>query len=1073
MNRNYDKDYELNLNGNIFRILGVKGVGANSTVYLAVSKRDGSQHILKEYNPQNLFIKKDDEGNIMLSTMNELEFEKYNSGLEKFKNAGLRQITIRNNYKALMNTTTNINCIYEAKNTVYIDMTVFEGESYDKIPYEDSIQDILLRIRAIAVAIKGYHDNGMLHLDIKPANVFILNGVWDLVFMFDFDSVVEKEELFNSDFVFSYSMNWAAPEMLNYNWYNRISEKTDIFSIGEILFYRIFKRHSAWMEQCTFFKYDFESYSLFNNVNSKLKSKLEFILHHTICVSASKRFESCAKLIENLNEAIDLAAPYTKFLISTKIERKACFIGREAEILEINQAFKEHSIVFITGMGGIGKTELAIQYAYDARTDYNEIVFVAGTGNWIEVVNNNIALQIANLDKDDFYNSDMDSIETYRYIIAVLQELVSEKTLLIIDNVEAGWFSGEQAEFGKELLKLNCNFLFTTRNEIELYTNIEIQAINDEKLLELFKYWSKDQSNEEEWIKKIFKCVGSHTLTVELLAKQIRNEGITPLEKYSQIIENGLPNLKGMVTSEKDRHVSKEVVFRHIINLFNVSNLSEEKKMVMLAGALLPIAGVNRKVFNYIASDYSGDIVADLAESGWIRISDGVSVHPLIAEVVLATIFESRYINTCLIRIKELFEKEENRPLSTYEENKDMRNAILSINENLKKADYRSKEYCGILMLNYRDRNILNIRDQLMLYEEAEKLYLAEITKEERINLWYEIAYMYIELQEFVVARSYIHQIERYIESDANKEEYKLLVRELKIEIMHDQREWKEAILECKNLLKDYKKYGSKYTEKEADLWHSLMLCYYYYGDIDNAQKCLEKSIEVFKRVEQVDSSVFLELMIEKGKFLTDKKEYLKAIQLYKKILEEPEKDPLAVTSYVSLHLVDLYLALGELNEIPKLLENAYRIRRQYYPEEHSKIVIIYRLWGEYYGYKHDWNNSDIYFEKAYELYKKIGEVDEYISDLKYAQGKVNVKGGEYTRGIAALLQSLMISEKLYVDYNQEYNAMAYQYIGIAYVGLENYVEAKRYYNKALDIYKEKKFEMGIEEIKQKLKEIL
>jgi predicted ATPase len=52
------------------------------------------------------------------------------------------------------------------------------------------------------------------------------------------------------------------------------------------------------------------------------------------------------------------------------------FIGREAELAELKAALKAHRLLTLTGVGGVGKTRLALEVAAQSATDFPEGVFV-------------------------------------------------------------------------------------------------------------------------------------------------------------------------------------------------------------------------------------------------------------------------------------------------------------------------------------------------------------------------------------------------------------------------------------------------------------------------------------------------------------------------------------------------------------------------------------------------------------------------------------------------------------------------------------------------------------------------
>ncbi len=112
-------------------------------------------------------------------------------------------------------------------------------------------------------------------------------------------------------------------------------------------------------------------------------------------------------------------------------------------------------------------------------------------------------------------------------------------------------------------------------------------------------------------------------------------------------------------------------------------------------------------------------------------------------------------------------------------------------------------------------------------------------------------------------------------------------------------------------------------------------------------------------------------------------------------------------------------------------------------------------------------------YEKAYEIYEmQFGSEDDRLSDLLYFHGNIHCKMEKYNEAITLLKKSLEISEKKYVDYNQSYNAMAYKFLGEAYMGLKEYADAEAYYKKALTIFQKEEMQEDIDEVVDSLKKI-
>ena len=56
-----------------------------------------------------------------------------------------------------------------------------------------TLKECLTLVRSTAEVIRRIHDHGWLYLDIKPENIFVLEGTHEIVQLFDFDSLVPMD----------------------------------------------------------------------------------------------------------------------------------------------------------------------------------------------------------------------------------------------------------------------------------------------------------------------------------------------------------------------------------------------------------------------------------------------------------------------------------------------------------------------------------------------------------------------------------------------------------------------------------------------------------------------------------------------------------------------------------------------------------------------------------------------------------------------------------------------------------------------------------------------------------------
>ncbi|CAK75830.1 unnamed protein product (macronuclear) [Paramecium tetraurelia] len=99
-----------------------------------------------------------------------------------------------------------------------------------------TIKEIIDIFTQISRGVKALHDQKIIHRDIKPANILRLNGIYKLsdfgfaIVENDFESIIKKFHVGTPVYM--------APETVQLNQY---SEKSDIWSLGVVLYLMIFK----------------------------------------------------------------------------------------------------------------------------------------------------------------------------------------------------------------------------------------------------------------------------------------------------------------------------------------------------------------------------------------------------------------------------------------------------------------------------------------------------------------------------------------------------------------------------------------------------------------------------------------------------------------------------------------------------------------------------------------------------------------------------------------------------------------------------------------------------------------
>ena len=260
-----------------FVIHKVIGNGAGCIAYRAIDADSRIPVIIKECFPRNSGIR-EKNGSIIWNSKDD-----ENAAFERFTNAFNTQLIIQSSPETMNTNTHLIDDLYTGNNTLYSVSDIHNAKTYD-LDKDTSLQELLITIRAITRAVGEYHKLGYLHLDIKPQNILILPETRDIIKLLDFDSVVKKADAIYPGTSISYTHEYAAPELLQGK-RNKLCEATDIYSIGAILFKRIFERNPAADDRGTFSDWNLSTVPLFKKLSNKTKRLTKELLNKTISAS--------------------------------------------------------------------------------------------------------------------------------------------------------------------------------------------------------------------------------------------------------------------------------------------------------------------------------------------------------------------------------------------------------------------------------------------------------------------------------------------------------------------------------------------------------------------------------------------------------------------------------------------------------------------------------------------------------------------------------------------------------------------------------------------------------------------
>jgi serine/threonine protein kinase len=216
-----------------YRIVRKLSVGGFGAVYLAKDKNDVNVAI-KEYLPSSLVTRV--EGELDMRVVED-KLPLYRLGLQSFFEEGraLAQIS----HPSVV----GVQNFFRANETIYMVMNYLQGATLqdfimtakelrrEKILRESTIRSLF---DEILMGLRVVHQSKMLHLDIKPANLFITTSNRPVLIDFGASRQVIQNEEADQQHRPMYTPGFAAPEMYEKN--GNLGPWTDIYAVGASMY---------------------------------------------------------------------------------------------------------------------------------------------------------------------------------------------------------------------------------------------------------------------------------------------------------------------------------------------------------------------------------------------------------------------------------------------------------------------------------------------------------------------------------------------------------------------------------------------------------------------------------------------------------------------------------------------------------------------------------------------------------------------------------------------------------------------------------------------------------------------
>lgn len=320
------------------------------------------------------------------------------------------------------------------------------------------------------------------------------------------------------------------------------------------------------------------------------------------------------------------------------------FVGRKAELKEAGTLLANHSLLFVTGIAGIGKSEFAKAYAGKNHKKYTNIIYIHYSGSLKSDITELV-----------FFNDtvEMPEEELFHRHYKMLQKLHGD-SLLIIDNFNV---LPKDDAFFRELIKNDFQILITTRCKVTNFSSLEIKELDSTKELpDLFYRYCPSSKSEAGTVSEIIAEVKRHTLTVCMAALTLEAGGMEPEELLLELRSCGF-NLENGEEIEiyKNEEFQDARMMEHLRKLLQLNRLPEMQTDILRNLSLLPLSGIFKAYFRKWLQLENANEINHLIRYGFIMEdteNKKIALHPLIQEVVLLETLLS--VSTCKTMLDSL-----------------------------------------------------------------------------------------------------------------------------------------------------------------------------------------------------------------------------------------------------------------------------------------------------------------------------------------------------------------------------------------------------------------------------------
>lgn len=317
------------------------------------------------------------------------------------------------------------------------------------------------------------------------------------------------------------------------------------------------------------------------------------------------------------------------------------FFGREEELFNLKEMAVQGRKCLISGVGGIGKTELLRQLIRSCEEDQSI--------DCIAVVPYTVGL-VESFGKAFLDFRDQEAEERFNHILYQLEQKSAEgkRVLLLVDNMNS---SVEEDQALVRLTSLSCAVLISSRRpELKGFETYRILDPSVTTCSLIFRdNYGKPLTHEDRSVlnELLHNASLRHPLTLRLMARAAHSNGWRVQELKDHLLQSQI----SLTWVEDDHLVKLDQIYHQLYSYTQIPNSCE--KLVELF-TLLPLDSYSSEFLANVFSPFTaGDDLTYrlnlLAEGGWLDETDnGYAMHPLVAQCLRRKVLTEDRLETIL-----------------------------------------------------------------------------------------------------------------------------------------------------------------------------------------------------------------------------------------------------------------------------------------------------------------------------------------------------------------------------------------------------------------------------------------